>query len=109
MPSLHGGLLAKLVKCLAGAVPRYWDNGGGTKRVTLHRETTASTTRSSVTAIENAGPHPDREKVKDVMNARHDQPTIIGNHSWTMDARRNPHYGAALLVVKDGKFALAPQ
>jgi branched-chain amino acid transport system substrate-binding protein len=47
--------------------------------------------RLAVTAIKNAGPHPDREKVNDVMNALHDQPTIIGNHNWTMDARRNPH------------------
>jgi branched-chain amino acid transport system substrate-binding protein len=47
--------------------------------------------RLAVTAIKNAGPHPDREKVKNVMNALPDQPTIIGNHNWTMDARRNPH------------------
>jgi branched-chain amino acid transport system substrate-binding protein len=42
------------------------------------------------------------------MNALRNQPTIIGNHMWTMDANRNPSYGAALLTVKGGKFVLAP-
>jgi branched-chain amino acid transport system substrate-binding protein len=62
----------------------------------------------AVQAIKDAGPHPDRERVKDAMNALHNQPTVIGNHTWTMDDSRNPHYGAVVLLVKDGKFQLAP-
>lgn len=62
----------------------------------------------AVQAIKNAGPNPDREKVKDAMNALRNQPTIIGNHTWTMDEGRNPHYGAAVLEIKNGKFELAP-
>jgi branched-chain amino acid transport system substrate-binding protein len=42
------------------------------------------------------------------MNALHNQPTVIGNHTWTMDDGRNPHYGAVVLLVKDGTFQLAP-
>jgi branched-chain amino acid transport system substrate-binding protein len=61
----------------------------------------------AVQSIKEAGPHPDREKVKDAMNALRDQPTVIGNHIWSMDEGRNPHYGAAVLTVKDGKFELA--
>jgi len=63
----------------------------------------------AIEAIKDAGPNPTREKVKDAMNALHDQPTIIGNHTWTMDEGRNPHYGAAVLTVKNAKFELAPQ
>jgi branched-chain amino acid transport system substrate-binding protein len=63
----------------------------------------------AIQAIKDAGPNPTREKVKDAMNALRDQPTIIGDHTWTMDDGRNPHYGAALLTVKNGKFELAPQ
>lgn len=62
----------------------------------------------SIQAIKDAGPNPDREKVKDALTALKDQPTIIGNHVWTMDEGRNPHYGAAILQVKDGAFTLAP-
>lgn len=62
----------------------------------------------AVQAIKDAGPQPDREKVKNALNALRDQPTVVGNHVWTMDDGRNPHYGAAILVVKDSKFQLAP-
>jgi len=62
----------------------------------------------AVQAIKDAGANPDREKVMKAMNALRNQPTIIGNHTWTMDANRNPSYGAALLTVKGGKFVLAP-
>lgn len=62
----------------------------------------------AVQAIKDAGPNPDRDKVKDALTALKDQPTIIGNHTWTMDEGRNPHYGAAILQVKDGAFTLAP-
>ena len=63
----------------------------------------------AIEAIKDAGPNPTREKVKDAMNALRNQPTILGNHTWTMDGGRNPYYGAAVLTVKDGKFELAPQ
>ncbi len=63
----------------------------------------------AVEAIKDAGPNPDREKVRDALANLKDEPTIIGNHTWSMDEGRNPHYGAAILVVKDGAFELAPQ
>ena len=62
----------------------------------------------AVQAIKDAGPNPKREAVMKAMNALRDQPTIMGNHTWTMDGARNPSYGAALLTVKGGKFVLAP-
>lgn len=62
----------------------------------------------AIEAIKQAGPNPDREKVKDALTALRDQPTIIGNHTWTQDEKRNPSYGAAILQVKDGQFQLAP-
>ena len=39
-----------------------------------------------------------------------DVPTILGNGTWTMDDDDfDPHYGAAILVVKDGDLMLAPE
>lgn len=58
-------------------------------------------------AIKDAGPNPDRTKVKDAMTKIKDVPTVLGN--WTMDEKRNPKYGAAVITVKNGKFELAPQ
>lgn len=60
-------------------------------------------------AIADAGPKPDREKVKAALSALRNQPTVIGNHLWNMDDNRNPHYGAALLTIKGAKFVSAPQ
>ena len=62
----------------------------------------------AVQAIKDAGPNPTRETVMKALNALRNQPTIMGNHTWTMDNDRNPTYGAALLTVKGGKFVLAP-
>lgn len=58
-------------------------------------------------SIKDAGPNPTREGVMKAMNALRNQPTVIGNHTWTMDDNRNPQYGAVVLTVTDGKFALA--
>jgi branched-chain amino acid transport system substrate-binding protein len=62
----------------------------------------------AIQAIKDAGPEPDREKVKDALTALREQPTVLGNHTWTMDDERNPQYGAAILQVKDEAFTLAP-
>ncbi|MBS3652034.1 ABC transporter substrate-binding protein [Pseudaminobacter sp. 19-2017] len=62
----------------------------------------------AVQAIKDAGPGPDRDKVKDALGKLRDQPTVLGTHVWTLDDKRNPSYGAAVITVKDGKFELAP-
>ncbi len=63
----------------------------------------------AIQAIKDASPNPDREKVKDALTRLRNQPTVIGNHSWTMDDARNPHYGAVILTVKNGRFTPAPK
>lgn len=62
----------------------------------------------ALTAVKNAGADPTREKVMQELTKLRDQPSILGNHVWTMDDQRNPSYGAALLEVRNGKFELAP-
>jgi branched-chain amino acid transport system substrate-binding protein len=62
----------------------------------------------AATAIANAGPNPTREGVRAALAAMKDVPTVLGDGKWNIDANRNPYYGAAVLVVKDGAFAAAP-
>lgn len=59
-------------------------------------------------AIKNAGPNPTREGVRNALAAMKDVPTVLGNGVWNLDANRNPNYGAAVLMVKDGGFVAAP-
>ena len=61
-----------------------------------------------IEAIKNAGPNPTREAVRAGLEGLREVPTVIGNHVWTMDDARNPHYGAAILKVEDNAFTLAP-
>jgi branched-chain amino acid transport system substrate-binding protein len=61
-----------------------------------------------VQAIRNAGPNPDRAKVRAELAKLTKVPVVIGTGSWGLDADRNPSYGGAMLVVKDGAFATAP-
>jgi branched-chain amino acid transport system substrate-binding protein len=60
------------------------------------------------TAIKDAGPNPTREGVRNALAAMKDVPTVLGKGKWNLDANRNPYYGAAVLMVKDGAFTLAP-
>jgi branched-chain amino acid transport system substrate-binding protein len=59
----------------------------------------------AVEAVRNAGPNPDRSKVRDELLKLKNVPVVIGDGIWNIDAKRQPSYGAALLVVKDGVFA----
>jgi branched-chain amino acid transport system substrate-binding protein len=61
------------------------------------------------TAIKNAGPGADREKIRKELTALKDVPTVLGNGKYSLDGNRDAAYGAALVTVKDGKFALAPR
>lgn len=62
----------------------------------------------ATTAIKNAGPSPSREQVKEAFANLKDVPIIIGGHSWSPGADRNPIYRGLVLVVKDAKFTVAP-
>jgi len=61
------------------------------------------------TAIRTAGAHPDREAVHAALAASKDIPTVLGDGSYSLDANRDASYGATLIMVKDGKFAVAPR
>lgn len=58
-------------------------------------------------AIKNAGPNPDRAKVRAELAKLRNVPVIIGSGSFSLDENRNPSYGATVLTVKNGKFELA--
>ena len=56
-------------------------------------------------AIKTAGPNPTREGVRDAMAKSNKVPVVIGQGTWTLDANRIPSFGAAVLTIKDGKWA----
>lgn len=58
-------------------------------------------------AIRTASPNPDRARVRDALEKTKDFPMLLGNGKWTLDANRNPYYGAAVITVKGGVFVLA--
>lgn len=58
----------------------------------------------AVHAVRNAGPNPDRTKVRDALAKLNKVPMVLGNGTWSMDEKRNPSYGGVLLQVKDGNF-----
>ncbi|WP_049055454.1 ABC transporter substrate-binding protein [Achromobacter xylosoxidans] len=58
-------------------------------------------------AIREAGPKPTREGVRDAYLRLKDVPVVIGGGLWNQTDRK-PHYGAQVLVVRDGRFVLAP-
>ncbi len=57
--------------------------------------------------LREAGPNPTREKVRDAYMRVRNVPVVVGSGTWT-HAERRPHYGALVLTVKDGQFAIAP-
>jgi branched-chain amino acid transport system substrate-binding protein len=67
-----------------------------------------STALISIQAIRNAGPNPDRAKVRAELAKSSKVPVVIGDGLWTLDAGRQPSYGAAILQVKNGAFVSAP-
>lgn len=60
----------------------------------------------SIEAVKRSGSSPDREKITAELAGLKDVPTIIGNHSYSFGPNRHPQYGAVLITVEDGKFAL---
>ena len=67
-----------------------------------------STALIGIQAIRNAGPNPDRAKVRAELAKSSKVPVVIGDGLWTLDAGRQPSYGAAILQVKNGAFVSAP-
>ncbi len=58
----------------------------------------------AVQAVRNAGPNPDRTKIRDELAKLNKVPMVLGNGTWSVDAGRNPSYGGVLLQVKGGEF-----
>jgi len=58
----------------------------------------------AVHAVRNAGPSPDRTKIRDALAKLNNVPMVLGNGTWSVDDKRNPTYGGVLLQVKDGNF-----
>jgi branched-chain amino acid transport system substrate-binding protein len=67
-----------------------------------------STALIGIQAIRNAGPNPDREKIRAQLAKSAKVPVVIGDGLWTLDGVRQPSYGAAILQVKNGAFVSAP-
>jgi branched-chain amino acid transport system substrate-binding protein len=67
-----------------------------------------STALIGIQAIRNAGANPDRAKVRAELAKSSKVPVVIGDGLWTLDAGRQPSYGAAILQVKNGAFVSAP-
>jgi branched-chain amino acid transport system substrate-binding protein len=61
-----------------------------------------------VQAIRNAGPNPDRAKVRAELEKINNVPVVIGNGMWSKDKERHPTYGGVMLTVKNGELALLP-
>lgn len=60
-----------------------------------------------IAALKEAGPNPTREKVRDAYLRLRDVPIVVGSGVWNQ-TNRMPHYGAIVLIAKDGKFIAAP-
>jgi branched-chain amino acid transport system substrate-binding protein len=61
----------------------------------------------SLAALKSAGPKADRDKVREALMKVRDVPVVVGTGEWNQSDRK-PNYGALMVVVKDGKFVLAP-
>ncbi|MET3916990.1 branched-chain amino acid transport system substrate-binding protein [Variovorax sp. OAS795] len=61
----------------------------------------------AIQAVRNAGPAPDRTKIRDELAKLNNVPMVLGNGTWSVDAGRNPSYGGVLLQVKNGSFVSA--
>lgn len=58
----------------------------------------------AVQAVRNAGPNPDRTRIRDELAKLNKVPMVLGTGTWSVDANRNPTYGGVLLQVKGGNF-----
>ena len=59
-------------------------------------------------AIKAAGPNPTRETVRAALSRSKDVPVVVGNGRFTYDEQRIPQTGMNVLMVREGKFELAP-
>jgi len=59
-------------------------------------------------AIKAASPNPTREKIRDALTKTKDVPVVVGTGKYSY-IDRIPNYGSIFLMVKDGKFVVAPQ
>jgi branched-chain amino acid transport system substrate-binding protein len=58
-------------------------------------------------ALKEAGPQPTRQKVHDAFTRLRDVPIVGGLGLWNQTDRK-PHFGAVVLLLKDGEFVVAP-
>jgi len=59
-------------------------------------------------AVQNAGPNPDREKLRAELGKLNRVPVVIGSGLWSVNAARQPSYGGVLLMVRNGSFVAVP-
>ena len=69
-----------------------------------YRVSLATDGQAAVQAVRNAGPNPDRQKIRDELAKLNKVPVVIGTGTWSLDEKRNPIYGGVLLQVKEGNF-----
>ena len=62
----------------------------------------------AVAVLKAAGPGADREKVRAAFATIKDAPTILGRGTYSFGPDRAPHYGAAIITVKNGAFVQVP-
>jgi len=61
----------------------------------------------AVEVMKTAGPGADREAIRSAFGKIGKQPTVLGNGTFEFGPDRAPHYGAAILTVKGGRFTSA--
>lgn len=55
-------------------------------------------------AVQNAGPNPDRQRIRAELAKLNAVPVPIGTGTWSVNSNRQPSYGGVLLQVKNGTF-----
>ncbi len=58
----------------------------------------------AVAVLKEAGPGADRERVRAAFASIKDTPTVLGRGTYGFGPDRAPHYGAAILTVRNGAF-----
>lgn len=58
----------------------------------------------AVAVLKAAGPGADRERVRAAFASIMETPTVLGRGAYTFGPDRAPHYGAAILTVRNGEF-----
>lgn len=59
-------------------------------------------------ALKAAGPNPTRDSIREALAKTKDVPVVVGTGKYSY-VNRIPTYGSVFLMVKDGKFVVAPQ